>query len=292
MKTIAIVLNPGKGDAVELVRALVPHLQERGVAVIMEHAAAQATGFARLSRDEKQLISADFALVLGGDGTLLRASRIMSPAGVPMLGIRFGRFGFMTDVEPGDAEAAVNAVLEGEYAVEDRIMLRVQVRREGRTIASETALNDVVIGKGPLARMLRLESYVSDKYITTYQSDGLIIATPTGSTAYSLSAGGPLVTPDLNVTIITPICPHTLNVRPLLVPCRETVKVVIGGHTEEVIMLTVDGQVGVALDEHDEVLVGEAEYKARLIRVGDITFFDKLQSRLRWGGRFDCDTGA
>ncbi len=289
MKTIAIVLNPVKGDAVELVRALVPHLQDRGAAVIMEYAAAEATGFPRLSRDEKQLTSADFALVLGGDGTLLRASRLMAPAGVPMLGIRFGRFGFMTDVEPGDARAAVDAVLEGEYAVENRIMLRVEVRRAGREIASATALNDVVIGKGPLARMLRLESYVSDKYIATYQADGLIIATPTGSTAYSLSAGGPVVTPDLNVTIITPICPHTLNVRPLLVPCRETVKVLIGGHTEEMIMLTVDGQIGIALDENDEVLVGEAEYGARLIRVGEITFFDKLQSRLRWGGRFDCE---
>lgn len=289
MKTIAIVLNPVKGDAVELVRALVPHLQDRGAAVIMEYAAAEATGFPRLSRDEKQLTSADFALVLGGDGTLLRASRLMAPAGVPMLGIRFGRFGFMTDVEPGDARAAVDAVLEGEYALENRIMLRVEVRRAGREIASATALNDVVIGKGPLARMLRLESYVSDKYIATYQADGLIIATPTGSTAYSLSAGGPVVTPDLNVTIITPICPHTLNVRPLLVPCRETVKVLIGGHTEEMIMLTVDGQIGIALDENDEVLVGEAEYGARLIRVGEITFFDKLQSRLRWGGRFDCE---
>ncbi len=290
MKTIAIVLNPTKNEAVELVRALVPRLQDRGVAVIMEHDAARVTGFQRLSRDNKQLTAADFALVLGGDGTLLRASRVMAPAGVPMLGIRYGKFGFMTDVEPQDAEEAVNSVLHGEYVVEERMMLRARVMRAGQSVASAVALNDAVIHKGPLARMLSLETCVSAKYIATYQSDGLIIATPTGSTAYSLSAGGPLVAPELSVMIITPICPHTLTVRPLLVSSRETVKVLIGGDTEETVMLTVDGQIGVPLEEDDEVCVGESEYKAKLIRVGDITFFDKLQSRLRWGGRFDCET--
>ena len=170
------------------------------------------------------------------------------------------------------------------------LIAKVDARR-ATAKSAESALNDVVIGKGPLARMLRLETYVSDKYITTYQADGLIIATPTGSTAYSLSAGGPLVTPDLNVMIVTPICPHTLNVRPLLVSSRETVKVLICGDIHEEVMLTVDGQVGVHLEEGDEVLVGEAEFKARLVKVGDTTFFDKLQSRLRWGGRFDCENG-
>ncbi len=169
-------------------------------------------------------------------------------------------------------------------------MLRAGVQRAGREIATATALNDAVIHKGPLARMLRLEAYVSEKYIATYQADGLIIATPTGSTAYSLSAGGPLVTPDLNVTIITPICPHTLNVRPLIVSSRQIVKVVISGDTEEVVMLTVDGQGGLPLEEGDEVLVGEAEYTASLITVDGVTFYDKLQSRLRWGGRFDCES--
>jgi len=289
MKTIAIVLNPEKPEAIELVKTLVPHLRERGIGVVIEHNAARATGFPQLSRDLKELASADFALVLGGDGTLLRASRMMAPAGVPMLGIRFGKFGFLTDIEPADAEAAVNAVLDTHYQVEERTMLSAVVRRAGRTISESSALNDVVIGKGPLARMLRLETHVSNKYITTYQADGLIIATPTGSTAYSLSAGGPLVTPDLNVMIVTPICPHTLNVRPLLVSSRETVKVLICGDIHEEVMLTVDGQVGVHLEEDDEVLVAEAEFKARLIKVGDTTFFDKLQSRLRWGGRFDCE---
>ncbi|MBP6964245.1 MAG: NAD(+)/NADH kinase [Armatimonadetes bacterium] len=289
MKTIAIILNTTKQAAVELARSLAPHLQGRGASVIIESDAAGECGFPELAATPRELSSADFALVLGGDGTLLRAGRIMAPAGVPMLGVRFGEFGFMTDVLPGDAQSAVDAVLEGRCEVEERMMLRASVSRGGKEIASAAALNDAVIHKGPLARMLRLQAYVSDKYITTYQADGLIVATPTGSTAYSLSAGGPLVAPELSVTIITPICPHTLNVRPLLVPSREIVKVVIGGDIEEVVMLTVDGQVGVRLEEGDEVLVGESEHKARLIEVGGMTFFDKLQSRLRWGGRFDCE---
>ena len=191
MKTIAIVLNPEKHDAVELVKTLVPNLEERGVGVVIEPDAARVAGFPRLSRQEKELVSANLALVLGGDGTLLRASRMMAPAGVPMLGIRFGRFGFMTDIEPANAQASVNSVLDGDYEVEERTMLNAVVRRAGRTISEASALNEVVIGKGPLARMLRLETYVSGRYITAYQADGLIIATPTGSTAYSLSAGGP-----------------------------------------------------------------------------------------------------
>lgn len=289
MKTVAILLNHEKHGAVELVKTLVPHLMDRGIEVVIESDAAEVAGFAHLSRVEGELVAADFALVLGGDGTLLRASRVMATAGVPMLGIRFGKFGFMTDIEPANARAAVDSVLDGNYQVEERTMLGATVRRSGRTISEAAALNDVVIAKGPLARMLRLETYVSDKYITAYQADGLIIATPTGSTAYSLSAGGPLVTPDLNVTIITPICPHTLTVRPLLVSSRETVKVLICGDIHEEVMLTVDGQVGVHLEEGDEVLVGEAEFQARLVKVGHTTFFDKLQSRLRWGGRFDCE---
>lgn len=290
MKKIAIILNPDKEAAVALVKALVPHLQGRSVAVVMEHDAARAICAPQLSGDDRQLASADFALVLGGDGTLLRASRVTAPAGVPMLGVRFGQFGFMMEIEPAEAESAVDCMLDGDYEVEDRIMLRANVMRAGAQIATATALNDAVIHKGPIARMLSLEAYVSDKYIATYQSDGLIIATPTGSTAYSLSAGGPLVTPELNVTIITPICPHTLTLRPLLVSSRETVKVLVSGQTEETVMLTVDGQIGVPLEEGDEVLVGEAEYTAKLIRVGGVTFFDKLQSRLRWGGRFDCES--
>lgn len=287
MKTVAVVVNPRIERAVKFGRDIVPWLQERNTIAMLEHEAAVATGMERLSRSAKQLTAADFALVLGGDGTLLRASRMMAPAGVPMLAVRFGKFGFMTDTEPRDARAGLDRVLEGRFEIDERMMLRVDVRRAGKRVSSSIALNDVVIAKGPLARMLRLGTYVSEKYISTYESDGLIVATPTGSTAYSLSAGGPLVTPDLNVLIITPICPHTLNARSLLISNKETVKVVVEVDPGDVVMLTVDGQVGVPLEQGDEAVVGEAKFKAKLISVGETTFFDKLQTRLRWGDRFD-----
>jgi len=288
MKSVAIILNPEKGNAVQLARELVPWFEERGVLVMAEHDAAAAMKTPRLLRDEKVLVTADFALVMGGDGTLLRASRMMAPHGAPMLAVRFGKFGFLTDTEPPCAREALSAVLEGRYRTDERMMLQTAVYRSGRRVGGSLALNDVVIAKGPLARMLRLGTHVSGKFISTYAADGLIVATPTGSTAYSLSAGGPLVTPDLKVIIITPICPHTLNARSLIVPSRQTVEVVVESDPGDVVILTIDGQVGIPLQPGDKISAREARFKAKLISVGEPAFFDKLQTRLRWGDRFDA----
>jgi len=287
MKSVAIILNPEKVDAIKLASELVPWLHEKGVLVMAEHDAAVAMDAPRLSRDEKQLVEADFALVMGGDGTLLRASRSMSPAGVPMLAVRFGKFGFLTDTEPAGIRDALSQVLEGRYRIDERMMVRTAVYRCGKRISSSTALNDVVIAKGPLARMLRLGTHVSGKYISTYSADGLIVATPTGSTAYSLSAGGPLVAPELKVIIITPICPHTLNARSLMISSSETVEVIVESDPGDVVMLTIDGQLGIPLEPGDKVSVEEAKFKAKLISIGAATFFDKLQTRLKLGDRFD-----
>ncbi|HUV04791.1 MAG TPA: NAD(+)/NADH kinase [Armatimonadota bacterium] len=287
MRSVAIILNPEKGNAIELARELVPWFEERGVLVMAEHDAATAMRMARLSRDEGILATADFALVMGGDGTLLRASRMMAPHGVPMLAVRFGKFGFLSDTEPAGARDALAAVLEGRYRTDERMMLQAAMYRSGRRLSRAVALNDVVVAKGPLARMLRLGTCVSGKFISTYAADGLIVATPTGSTAYSLSAGGPLVAPDLKVFIITPICPHTLNARSLIIPSRQTVDVVVESDPGDVVTLTVDGQLGVPLEPGDKISVREARFKAKLISVDGPAFFDKLQTRLRWGDRFD-----
>jgi len=289
MKTVAVILNPEKPDAVTLACSVVPWLKERQVQVMIEHDAAVAMDMPSLSRDEAQLVKADFAVVMGGDGTLLRASRVMSPAGVPMLAVRFGKFGFMTDIEPQGVFDALTEVLADRHCIDERMMLQVRVHRAGKRMPPFTALNDVVIAKGPLARMLRLGTHVSGKYISTYSADGLIVATPTGSTAYSLSAGGPLVAPDLKVIIITPICPHTLNARSLIVSSRETVEVAVEGDPGDVIVMTVDGQLGVPLEQDDRVSIGESKSRAKLIVIGEPTFYSKLQTRLRWGDRFDTD---
>lgn len=288
MKSVAILLNPDKEGAVRLARDLVPWFRERGIRIMAEHVAAVAIDEPSLSRDESELIKANFALVMGGDGTLLRASHFMAPAGVPMLAIRYGSFGFLADVEPEDAFSAVEKVLQGEYGLLQRIMIQAFVDRGGEKVGGITAgLNEVVIAKGPLSRMLRLDTSVSGKYISTYAADGLIVATPTGSTAYSLSAGGPLVAPGLNTIIITPICPHTLNARSLLVASSETVEIAVGSGYGEEVMLTVDGQLGIPLQHGDRISVREADFRAKLISLDGTSFYDKLQTRLRWGGRFD-----
>ena len=287
MKSVAIILNPEKSEAVELACRLIPWLHERGAAVMTEHDAATAMSQPSLSRDEEQLAKADFALIMGGDGTLLRASRIMAPACVPMLAVRFGRFGFIMDTEPEDIYDALKCVLAGKYQTNERMMIAATVKRGGKKTHTAPALNDIVIAKGPLARMLRLGTHVSGQYISTYSADGLIVATPTGSTAYSLSAGGPLVTPELKTIIITPICPHTLNARSLLISSKETVEIDVESDPGDVVMLTVDGQIGTPLEHGDTVSIHESKSKAALISTGGQTFYSKLQTRLRWGDRFD-----
>ena len=287
MKSVAIILNPEKSEAVELACKLVPWLHEHGLVVTAEHDAAVAMSEPSLSRDEEQLAKADFALVMGGDGTLLRASRVMAPAGVPMLAVRFGKFGFIMDTEPQDVYEALKSVIAADYQINERMMIAATVNRNGKETHTAPALNDIVIAKGPLARMLRLGTHVSGQYISTYSADGLIVATPTGSTAYSLSAGGPLVTPDLKTIIITPICPHTLNARSLIISSNETVEIEVESDLGDVVVLTVDGQIGIPLEHGDGVLIHESKSKACLISTGGPTFYNKLQTRLRWGDRFD-----
>jgi NAD+ kinase len=287
MKSTSIIVNPKKTGAVALGAELAQWLQDQRVLVMAEHEGALAMGAPQLSRDVKELATADFALVMGGDGTLLHASHALAPAGVPMLAIRFGNFGFLTDTMPKDAKSAITRILEGEYTIDERMMLQSRVFRGNSALPVNIALNDMVITKGPLSRMLHLRMSVNGRYVSTYAADGLIVASPTGSTAYSLSAGGPLVAPDLEVILITPICPHTLNARSLIISSGHTVEVIVEGEHEDTVMLTVDGQSGIRLETGDTVSIGQANHKARLLCVSDISFFDKLQSRLRWGDRFD-----
>lgn len=287
MKLVAIILNREKVEATKLARELVPWLEAKGITVVVEQDAADAIGYPQLGRAGRALASVDFAVVLGGDGTLLRASRMMACASTPMLAIRLGKFGFLTDVEPSQVYDALTNVLAGRYNIEKRMMLYAQVRRGRRHPTKLTALNDMVVAKGPLARMLRLGVIISGIEVATYAADGLVVASPTGSTAYSLSAGGPLVTPDLNVLIITPICSHTLNTRSLVVSSIHLVEFVVESDAGDDVMLTADGQVGVPLLPGDRVVVGEADLKACLITFDKMAFFSKLQTRLRWGDRFD-----
>ena len=281
MKSVAIILNPEKSEAVKLAGLVVPWLHERGVTVIAEHDAATVMSSPSLSRDEEQLGKADFALVMGGDGTLLRASRIMAPACVPMLAVRFGKFGFIMDTEPADVFSALERVLAGEYQIHERMMISATVLRAGEHTHTEPALNDIVIAKGPLARMLRLGTHVSGQYISTYAADGLIVATPTGSTAYSLSAGGPIIHPLVPAFVLTPICPHTLSFRPLAVPSTSTVSVRLLTGGEEV-HLTLDGQRGGVLVGNDVIDIRKSPVELQLVTSPRRNYYDLVKEKLGW----------
>ncbi len=277
--------NPMKPGAIDLAGRMREHLERDGVDVCV----LDIDGCAgRDACDSKEVVAgADVLVVLGGDGTILRWSKVAGPLGVPMMGVNFGQYGFITEVQPDQAMGAIERVLSGDYFVSERVMLKAEVERNNKPVAIHYALNEVVVSIGPLARMLELQTYIGDKFIVSYAADGIIVSSPTGSTAYSMSAGGPVTHPSVEVLIITPVCPHTLNERSLVIPDSETVRIVGEcTETETSFMMTVDGQIGEHLSCSDVVRVGKADFKARMIQMEPQSFYNKLQSRLHWGERF------
>ncbi len=285
MQTIGIMANAGKPAALQVARVAARHLEERGAAVRLQVWAADALGEPSRGLPDEAVTEADAVLVLGGDGTILATSRLCAPKGTPMLPVHLGRFGFLTEVAPEQIAPALDALLAGNYATEERMMLRGEAVQEddGADQASFLALNDVVVANGPLSRVLHLRLLVDGQYVNTYAADGIIIATPTGSTAYSLSAGGPLVHPSLQTLLVTPICPHTLTSRALLLPPSSQVTMIVERDPQDIVRVTVDGQLGFPLKPGDEIHVARAPHPAKLLTVGGAGFYDKLQSKLHWG---------
>ncbi|MDQ3606676.1 MAG: NAD(+)/NADH kinase [Gemmatimonadota bacterium] len=225
----------------------------------------------------------DLLLTLGGDGTLLRGARMVAPHGVPVLGINLGRLGFLTSVGPEELETALGAVQRGEIRLDERMVLDASAEgADGVCHGSFLALNDAVLHKGGFARVIRLAVYADGEEVGTYSADGIILATPTGSTAYSLSAGGPIVVPTIDCIVATPICPHSLAVRPLVLPAHERITVEVLSPSEELI-LTVDGQDGAALAPGDRLVVSRAETPLCLVRFPGQSFFSTLRRKLQWG---------
>ena len=223
----------------------------------------------------------DLVIVLGGDGTLLSAARAVAP-GVPLFGVNLGRLGFLTEVGRHELYPSLVQILAGAYTLQERSMFDVELRRRGRKIVSYRAFNDAVIAKKAPAQIIELEINVNQHLIANYRGDGLIIATPNGSTAYSLSAGGPILYPTLGVAIVTPICPHSLTMRPIVVPDTEAIQVELVSDTLEVV-LTVDGQEEYLAAPRDVVVVKRSASSANLVRLNDRTFYDSLRHKLKWG---------
>ncbi len=283
---IGLAPNPLKTEAVRLAVEIADWLLQRDISVLMIDEVAATVRRQDLGATQEQVISADLLVVLGGDGTMLRWSRLAAPRGTPMMGVNFGQYGFITEIGPESAVAALDKYLSGDCSISDRVVLKAALTRNGDKIGTYYALNDVVVSKGPLARMLGLHTYVNDNFIVTHAADGIIMATPTGSTAYSLSAGGPVVHPSVRVIIVTPICSHTLNARSLVVPDGERIQV-IGecGSDGAMMMLTIDGQLGEVMHSCDKVEVGKADFTAKLVQIDPQSFYDRLRRRLRWGER-------
>ena len=227
----------------------------------------------------KMYKESDFIIVLGGDGTLLSVARRVGWYETPILGINLGRLGFLTEVELNDLYCALEKIFSGNYNIEKRMMLEAAIVSNNVQVDTFYALNDVVITKGAFARIVRLKAYVDDNYLDTYPADGLIIASPTGSTAYSLSAGGPIVNPQNSLLVITPISPHTLHARSIIVSENEKIRVEMDGNYNEIV-LTVDGQQGYKLKEGDTVIISKADFHAHFLKVNDRTFYDVLRMKL------------
>lgn len=273
------MVNPQKGEpARELCYGILSWLEGRGVKVFLTK-----EGGAFLRREDLALEDAEFAkkvkvaLIVGGDGTFLKASRLLAPEGVPMLGINLGRLGFLVSESISTLEMALSKILEGKFEIDERMMLEAKL---GEFILY--ALNEFVIMKGAFARLITLRVYIDGEYFTSYPADGLIVATPTGSTAYSLSAGGPVLHPALSGFILTPICAHTFYARPIVIPSSSSVKIVLEADHED-IMLTQDGQVGFKVSPGDEVFVRKAPFSARIITFKGRSFFELLRKKLKLG---------
>lgn len=284
MRTIGVVVKRGREQAVELARELVDWLHEHGRQALVEPELAPEIPAARPASKEQMIASGDLIVVLGGDGTLLSVARLMQDRAVPILGVNLGGLGFLTAVTTDELMPMIEHIFAGTVTIDHRMMLRVTLRRGDQTIAERQVLNDAVINKGVSSRIIDLDTTVDGQELCVYKADGLIVTTPTGSTAYSLSAGGPIVHPSVGVIVLSPICPHTLTNRPIVLPDSAMVQVTVRSPDEDVV-LTVDGQEGIPLRTGDLIQIAKGRSRVPLVQSATRGYFDVLRSKLRWGER-------
>ena len=278
---VGVVARGGSREALRTAVELADWLGRRGIEVFLDSHTLRESKTKGLAAWKPEA-DHDLVVVLGGDGTLLSVARSVAPQ-VPILGVNLGRLGFLTELAREELYPSLVKLFSGEFELEERSLFEVGLRRGKKIRVHYRAFNDVVIAKSALAQIIDLELRVDGNLMARYRSDGLIISTPNGSTAYNLSAGGPILYPALPVAVITPICPHTLSLRPIVVPDSEAIEVVLETRKEEV-FLTVDGQEGDRIDHRDTVVVQRSPSTIQLVRVKQRTFYDNLRDRLKWGG--------
>ncbi len=284
IETVGIITKLGAPEVAPVAAGLADWFRKRDIVVLLESETARHSGSGASGASDAEFGNrADLIVVVGGDGTLLAAARLLAGREIPILAINFGGLGFLTAVTMEELYPELERVLAGEFVSDRRMMIEMTLLRSGKAIAKHRALNDIVINKGTPARMIEIEVRVDDEYMSTFRADGLIVATPTGSTAYNLSAGGPIVHPDLTAVLMTPICSHTLTNRPIVLPDGVEVVVTFKSHGEEGVHATVDGQVGLLLEDGDKMRIRPAAERVQLIAPRGKSYFDVLRGKLKWG---------
>jgi NAD+ kinase len=282
--TIGLIGKHAEATVASTLRQLSDYLRDRGVSVLVDQTSAEMIAGQGVETVQREAMGerCDLAIVVGGDGTLLNAARALVSYDVPVLGVNVGRLGFLTDISPGEMLHTLGEILAGRYREEARWMLHATVSRGEETVSRCDALNDVVIHKWSVARMIEFETYIDGQFVNTQRSDGLIVSTPTGSTAYALSAGGPILHPTLNALVLAPICPHTLSNRPVVVDGDCRVDLVVGQNTQDA-QVTCDGQISLGLLGGDRIGIGKKDRAIRLIHPADHDYFSLLRAKLSWG---------
>jgi NAD+ kinase len=285
---VGVVVKPHQPDALQTICRLVEWLDKHSITLVgtpdlekerVEH----ETGCAIETVAGENLAAAvDLIIVLGGDGTMIATARMLGDREVPVLGINYGSLGYLAEFRMEEMFPAVEAILEGNYQVDSRVMLAAEMFRAGERLMHTRVLNDVVINKSALARIIEIEASLNGQFVNSFRADGLIVSTPTGSTAYNLSAGGPVIYPSMNAVVITPICPFTLSNRPIVVPDDAVIELRLKTPKEEV-ALTLDGQVGFPLEVEDRIVIKKSRTAFHLVQPMNRNYFDVLRDKLRWG---------
>jgi NAD+ kinase len=285
IRSVGIICKPRKEDLCSIVPPLVEWLRDRNLRVLLDQSAAESCSSLESAAAEEALVSqVDLLVVLGGDGTLLAAARLLQNREVPILPVNLGSLGFMTSVTLAELYPLLEQTLAGKHSVSERMALQADVIRNGAIQHTQRALNDAVVNQAALARLMEFHVHVDGSHVGRYRADGLIIATPTGSTAYSLAAGGPIVHPDIHAFVITPICPHMLTNRPLVVPDTSRIEITFT-HEGEPVHVTLDGQVGIQLEVDDRIVITKSPKSVLLVQPPQKSYFEVLRSKLGWGER-------
>lgn len=281
-RSVAIVSKPGKAEVASLLPDLLGWFRKHHYEVVVDRETAPlAPGVEVVEREQLASRPLGFVVVLGGDGTLLAAARSVAKQKVPVLGVNLGSLGFLTEVPLEELYTTLDGIDAGHYSVEERSMVHCEVVREGSRVATFDALNDVVVGKATISRLNHCKVYIDGEFVSSYKTDSLIVSSPTGSTAYSLAAGGPIVMPTVAALVVTPVAAHSLTHRPLVVPSTSQIEIAISTGTEQG-YLSVDGQIGMPMHDGDRILCSNSEHAVKLLRIHG-TFFDVLRTKLKWG---------